>query len=139
MVKRIADVEVMVIDDEPVVRRALTKMLTAIGVKGVVESTHGGHALFEITSADPSMLPNLILCDLEMEVMGGLEFLAELRGHVREDISTIPVIIATGHTEAEMVKAAASQDIDGYLVKPFNTRKLEARIQRILPSIPERE
>jgi len=138
MVAAISAVDVMIVDDEAFVRKTLTQMLRLAGVRHITEASNGRHAMSELLSLPEHQLPNLILCDLEMELMGGLEFLQRLREHENAELASIPVIIATAHTDAETVKAAAMRQIDGYLVKPFNAGKLRGRIEAILPNLPER-
>lgn len=138
MVASLSNVDALIVDDEAFVRKTLTQMLRLAGVRRVTEANNGRHALSELLALPDQQLPNLILCDLEMELMGGLEFLQKLRDHENEMLSSIPVIISTAHTDSQTVKAAASRRIDGYLVKPFTAGKLQARIETILPVLPDR-
>lgn len=138
MVASISAVDVLIVDDEAFVRKTLTQMLRLAGVRQISEANNGRHALSELLALPDQHLPNLILCDLEMDLMGGLEFLQHLRDHENPELSSIPVIISTAHTDAQTVKAAAQRNIDGYLVKPFNAGKLRGRIEAILPTLPER-
>jgi two-component system chemotaxis response regulator CheY len=133
-----ADIDVMIVDDEAFVRKTLTQMLKLCGVHRITEATNGRHALSELVSLPEFQLPNLILCDLEMELMGGIEFLESLRSQENESIATLPVIVSTAHTDVETVRAAAALDIDGYLVKPFNAAKLRARLQAVIGTLPNR-
>lgn len=138
MVTSLSKVDVLVIDDESFVRKTLAQMLRLAGVRRITEANNGRHALSDLLALPDALLPNLILCDLEMELMGGLEFLGRLRADENPALATIPVIISTAHTDSETVQRAATHRIDGYLLKPFNAAKLRGRIEMILPVLPER-
>ncbi len=59
---------------------------------------------------------DLIVTDINMPVMNGLEFIK----NVREINSDIPVIIMSAHTEPEYIKSAEELGVDQYLLKPFD-------------------
>ena len=59
---------------------------------------------------------DLIVTDINMPVMNGLDFIK----HVREIDSKIPIIIMSAHTEPEYVKSAEALGVDNYLLKPFD-------------------
>lgn len=132
------EIDALVVDDEPFLRKTMRQMLKTLHVKEVREATNGAHALSELIAWDPGNLPNLILCDISMEPMSGLEFVDRVRGHRSSAIAETPVIMVTAHTDLDTVKMASDRDIDGYLVKPFNKGQLEARIVSIMDQIPSR-
>lgn len=138
MVASLSAVDVLIVDDEAFVRKTLTQMLRLAGVRSITEAVNGRHAFSELLDVPEKQLPNLILCDVEMELMDGLEFLKRLRDNENEAMASIPVIVTTAHTDAQTVKAAAQRQIDGYLVKPFTAAKLVSRIESILAALPER-
>jgi two-component system chemotaxis response regulator CheY len=138
MVASLSAVDVLIVDDEAFVRKTLTQMLRLAGVTRIKEANNGRHAFSELLGMPDGELPNLILCDVEMELMNGLEFLKRLRDDENEALSSILVIISTAHTDAQTVKSAAQRRIDGYLVKPFTAAKLISRIEAILPILPDR-
>lgn len=138
MVASLSAVDVLIVDDEAFVRKTLTQMLRLAGVRSITEAVNGRHAFSELLDVPENQLPNLILCDVEMDLMNGLEFLKRLRDNENEAMASIPVIVTTAHTDSQTVKAAAQRQIDGYLVKPFTAAKLIARIESILPVLPDR-
>lgn len=98
--------EVLIVDDEPVNRNALRRMLEKEGF-GVAEAENGRAALEHVARNRPSA----ILLDLIMPEMDGFEFVAELRG--REEWRDIPVIVVTS-------KDITRQDrlrLDGYVAQ----------------------
>ncbi|MBI1875966.1 MAG: response regulator [Acidobacteria bacterium] len=104
---------VLVVDDDPDIRRLICEGLTAAGYQ-VVAARHGREALDHLRA---SALPDLIVLDLVMPVMDGWEF---RRQQVAEpSLATIPVLILTV-VEAPLMPTGAA----AYLRKPFEFPRL---------------
>lgn len=71
--------------------------------------------------------PDVIVLDLHMPELSGQDFLMEIRT-LRSD-STTTVIIATSESSSQVVRECARYDIQGYLIKPFNLKKLGSFIK----------
>ena len=71
--------------------------------------------------------PDVVILNLHMPELSGQEFLMEVRG-LRSDFSTT-VIIATSESSTDVVKECARYEIQGYLIKPFNLKKLGSFIK----------
>jgi len=110
---------VLIIEDEPPIRKLLTIMLEGKGYK-VVECDNGK----EGTRLAASVKPDLILVDLGLPDMDGKEVVEAIRGW-----SQVPIIVLSAR-EAEQDKVAALDlGADDYLVKPFGMDELLARIR----------
>lgn len=72
--------------------------------------------------------PDLILLDIQMGPMDGIETLQEIRG--RKDLEDIPVIMLTGVEDKEIVMESARLGICDYILKPFASGELLKRIRR---------
>ena len=72
--------------------------------------------------------PDLILLDIQMGPMDGIETLQEIRG--RKDLEDIPVIMLTGVEDKEIVMESARLGICDYILKPFASGELLRRIRR---------
>lgn len=84
--------------------------------------------------------PDLILLDIQMAAMDGLEALRKIR-NLRNG-ANIPVIMLTGRKDRETVIEGTKLGIMDYVVKPFNAQDLHGRIERALRKagvIPEQE
>lgn len=112
----------LVADDDPAIRRALLLMLGE--AYAVAEAGDGAEALrrFEAEGAD------LVLSDLQMPGMGGLELLRR----VKEADDTAGFIILTGAGTVENAVQALRQKADDYLVKPFHVDEVMLAVQRAL-------
>jgi two-component system KDP operon response regulator KdpE len=114
--------DILVIDDEAQIRRALKSILTARQYQ-VRLATNGEEAL-DMAIAQP---PDLIMLDLSMPGMSGLDVCRELRAWYAGPI----LILSVRGRESDKV-AALDLGADDYLTKPFATNELLARIRALL-------
>jgi len=110
---------VLVVDDEPAIRRFLRATLSAHGFR-VAEAATAAEAL-EKLAASP---PDVVLLDLGLPDRDGLDVLAELRGW-----SAVPVIVLSARQREPDKVAALDAGADDYLSKPFGTDELLARMR----------
>jgi len=115
--------DILVIDDEPVITRAVQKVCAAEGMS--VDMEDGGAAGLSRLK-DSSY--GLIICDLMMPGVGGEQFLAEA---ARLGVPT-PVIIATGYATLENAVASLARGAIDFIPKPFTTEELLAAVRRAL-------
>lgn len=115
---------ILVVDDDPGLRQLLTAVLELAGHQ-VVEAPHGAAAL-ELIQASP--LPNLILTDLMMPVMGGFELIRQLRSDPRT--AAIPIIVVSGNAEAGD-GAESPVEADARVLKPFVPRELVSLVHSL--------
>jgi len=112
---------ILVVDDEERIKNFLKSKLKASGYE-VLTASNGLEGLEQAQAQEP----DLIVLDLLMPKMGGLEMLKELRG-----FSTVPVIILTAKgADAERI-TGLQLGADDYLPKPFNPDELVARIEAV--------
>ena len=74
--------------------------------------------------------PDLILLDIQMEVMDGIETLKEIRD--MKECKDIPVIMLTSMREKEIVVESVKLGVEDYVIKPFNRQDLHMRVDRVL-------
>jgi CheY-like chemotaxis protein len=110
-------VAILVVDDESSVREILRDVLLEEGF-AVYSAAHGAEALEILAQCQ---LPSLILLDVMMPVMDGVQFLKELRS--REELKRIPVLV----TSATSQKPQAAE---GFLPKPFALSTLLEAVHR---------
>jgi two-component system sensor kinase FixL len=114
--------KILVIDDEESVRWSVRILLRRHGF-AVLEAGDGEEGLRLARTG----MPDLILCDVVMRRMDGLEVLKQLRS--QPDTSVIPVILMTGVPERADVRTSMERGADDYLAKPFEQEALIAAIQ----------
>jgi two-component system KDP operon response regulator KdpE len=113
---------ILVVDDEPQIRRVLRSTLTAQGY--VLTDAASGEEGVEIAR---KIKPELILLDVNMPGMGGIEACREIR-----QFSSAPIIMLTVRNAERDKVAALDAGADDYVVKPFGIEELLARIRSAL-------
>jgi two-component system KDP operon response regulator KdpE len=118
--------KVLVVDDEPQIRRVMRVILTGERYE-VVEARSGETALVRFRE----FLPDLVLLDLNMPGMGGLETCREIR-----ETSDVPIIILTVRNEEQRKVELLDAGADDYITKPFGKKELLARIRAAMRRSP---
>lgn len=77
-----------------------------------------------------SVKPDLIITDLNMPEMNGLEFLREAR--MMDETKKTPILMLTTETKAELKEQGKALGLTGWIVKPFNPVQLQGAIKRVL-------
>jgi len=113
---------ILIVDDEPPIRRLLRTSLVAQGY-AVVEAENGAAAL----EAAEREKPDLLILDLGLPDMSGLEVIRALRGR-----SSLPVIVLSVREDEGGKVEALDLGADDYVTKPFGTDELVARIRTAL-------
>lgn len=127
--RTVADLGVLVVDDDPVSRRVISRMLVDLDARGVWGAANGVEALDVLRRVGDRV--DVVLCDLDMPVMGGLDLLHALRTAAGNPLACLPVVVLTGHRDADTVKRAISYGISGYLVKPVTSADLVKRLESL--------
>jgi two-component system KDP operon response regulator KdpE len=118
--------KILVVDDEPQIRRMMRATLTSNGYQ-VDEAKTGEEALETFRT----FLPDLVLLDLNMPGMGGLEACRSMR-----EGSDVPIIILTVRNAEKEKVEALDAGADDYVSKPFGMQELMARIRAALRRAP---
>jgi two-component system, chemotaxis family, chemotaxis protein CheY len=127
---RYAKLGVLVVDDSPVVRAMVSRMLEQLGFGRVGAEADGEAALAHLAGADPA--PNLIVCDIGMKPMDGMTFVAALRALPELRLARLPVVFLTATATSELVRRAKELGANGYIVKPVTPEALALRVERAL-------
>ncbi len=116
--------KVLIIEDEPKVRRALKRLLLEIdpAIESIREAETGVGGLDAVRNEEP----DLIVLDMIMPVMNGNELLERLR----ERKLDIPVIVVSGHNDFGYVKQALANEAVDYVLKPFDREDVEAALAK---------
>ena len=110
---------ILIVDDEPQITRVLRRSLSSKGYE--VQVASDGEEALEVYQA---WKPNLIISDLSMSGMGGLELCRRLR-----TISQVPIIVLSVKGEEKTKIEALDTGADDYITKPFGMEELFARIR----------
>jgi two-component system KDP operon response regulator KdpE len=117
---------ILVVDDEPAIRRTLRVNLTASGY--AVTAVDSGEAALD-QAADHT--PNLVILDLMLPGLSGLDTCRALRAE-----SAVPILVLSARGEEETKVRALDLGADDYLTKPFGMEELLARVRALLRRPP---
>lgn len=123
-----SEISILIVDDSSVMRKIVERALRQAGLvlKNVFEAGHGVEAL-EILRKEKVAL---ILSDINMPNMDGLEFLRQLRA--QELANEVPVVMITTESSEDHVREALVAGAQGYIRKPFTAEQVK---DRVLPLI----
>jgi two-component system, chemotaxis family, chemotaxis protein CheY len=121
-------IRALIVDDSSVMRKIVERCLRQAGIdlKQVLEAGNGAEAL-GILQGNPV---DLILCDINMPVMDGLEFIKQLPGI--ENAKDVPVVMITTEGSEAHVVQALSCGARGYIRKPFTPEQVKEHVIPVL-------
>ena len=123
-------VTVMIVDDSQMVRKQVARALVAAGF-AVIEAQDGADALAQLSAM--ATKPSLIVLDVNMPNMGGIELLQSLRARGPEFV--VPVVMLTTEGEPRLMQEAKALGAKGWIVKPFRPEMLVAAVQKLTQAV----
>jgi two-component system, chemotaxis family, chemotaxis protein CheY len=126
-------VRALIIDDSAVMRKVIERALRQSGLElsEVVQASNGEEAL-EVLRADAASASkiSLIISDINMPVMDGLQFLEARRDQKLAE--GVPVVMITTEGSEPFVLRAIAAGAQGYICKPFTADQVKARVVPLL-------
>jgi CheY-like chemotaxis protein len=117
-----ADPAILIVDDDPVIRRPVVARMAHLGYR-TIEAADGARGL-ELARRNR---PALVLLDLAMAPVSGVDFIRALRGDAA--LKDTPVIVVTAVTDSALLSAAADLGIEGLLMKSrFSLHELSSLV-----------
>ncbi len=123
--------KVIIIDDDSTTRRIVARLVKQIGFKEFIEAENGQQAYDLMQESDF----DLILSDLDMPVMDGMELLEKVRNNER--LKSIPFIMVTANDSKDNIMRAVKAHVSQYIVKPFTASALKEKIAKVLDQTKE--
>ncbi|PKM69086.1 MAG: DNA-binding response regulator [Firmicutes bacterium HGW-Firmicutes-2] len=121
--------KLLIVDDEPIIRMGIKKLvdLKAMGITEVLEATNGETGL-EIFINE---LPDIVLADINMPRMNGLEF-AE---RIKLMSPTVKIAIITGYDYFEYARQGIKVGVDDYILKPVSKKDIEQLLEKLVERV----
>lgn len=113
--------KILVVDDEADVRDVIRLQLEHKGLN-VLEAEDGQKAIEILQSGDNMVNIGLILCDIRMPKVNGVEYIEFLK----QEAPSIPIVVITGYPDTELAIGLMKKGIKDYLVKPVEKERLLA-------------
>jgi two-component system chemotaxis response regulator CheY len=120
--------KVLIVDDSPTVRQQVGRALHESGIE-VVEAGDGLEGIDRIAADDTI---GMVILDINMPRMNGLEMLDKLKQDVR--MSGLPVVMLTSEGQRSMIERAKQAGAKGWIVKPFKPDLLLLTVRKLLPA-----
>lgn len=121
--------KVVIIDDDPDIVKIVKADLAGEFPQIDCAEAYDGEGGLEVIERE---YPDLVILDIKMPGISGLELLKEIRAHNNKLISKIPVLMLTAKNDLDTVKEAVQIGADNYLVKPYERNELYSRIKNLL-------
>ncbi len=123
-----SSIRVLVIDDQRTMREIIRRLLGQIGVHDVDDAADGEQALKKLH--DPTAdKPDIVICDLHMEKMDGMDFCNHVRRDKNDVIRGLPIIILTGEKDTFVHDVTKQVGATTVLVKPVSAGDLKTQIE----------
>ena len=120
--------KILVVDDDNVMRKFVVNLLTRLGVGQVQEAIDGQEGLV----LAGSFRPDLVLSDIHMHPIGGLEFVRQLRIHAVAELRKVPVLMMSADSSNQTLREAVPLGIAGYIIKPPQIASLKVKLEHAL-------
>ena len=120
--------KILVVDDEAEVREVIKLQLERNKGLNVLEAVDGQDAIDILKSGDNMVNVGVILCDIRMPRVNGVECIQ----FIREQAPGIPIVVVTGYPDAELATDLLEKGVKDYLVKPVEREKLLAVVEDLI-------
>ncbi len=120
--------KLMVVDDNLHMRKLVSTILQAFGATNITEAADGERALNMLRDSNP----DVIFLDWAMDGMTGIELALAIRKSPQTPNPFVPMIMLTGHTNAEHVRQARDAGINEFLAKPVSVKGILSRLGSVI-------
>ena len=120
------NMKILIVDDFSTMRRIIKNLLRDLGFNNTEEADDGKTALPMLKSGSFDFL----VTDWNMPGMQGIDLLKAIRAD--EQLAKLPVLMVTAEQKRDQIVAAAEAGVNGYIVKPFDAKTLNAKIQEVM-------
>lgn len=118
---------VLIMDDEADIRKVVRMTLQKAGYE-VLEAENGEKAIEVLNSGENRLLLDVIICDIRMPKVNGIEAIA----YFRKNYPRVPLLVLTGFPDTDMATSLLREGVLDYLVKPVEGDKLKAAVARAM-------
>ncbi|MBT5073533.1 MAG: response regulator [Kordiimonadaceae bacterium] len=128
----IDDVRILVIDDQSTMRKIVSQLLFQIGKFNISEASNGLQAMKLLNNPGRSKRPDVIISDLHMDGMDGIELCNKIRLSKIPGVRDIPVLMLTGESDDFILKVSKQVGVFKILSKPIGAPELKKHISSAL-------
>jgi YesN/AraC family two-component response regulator len=132
LIESLEELKILLVDDDSFMQRLLENVLTELGFVHIEKAANGEEALDILRQSHI----DLLVTDIQMPVMNGLELLRQVRSGLAGESHKLRTIIITSFSNLDTLGTAIALDVNGFLEKPF---KPVTVIKKILVALSEEE
>lgn len=125
---RLDQLKILLVDDNQHMRVLLIELLRAVGINKVHEAADGAEGL-QMMRSHPV---DIVMTDLAMEPLDGIDFVRLIRNSSDSPNQMIPVIMITGHLTMRRIQEARDAGVNEFVAKPITARNVLERLQLIV-------
>ena len=119
------DMKILVVDDFSTMRRIIKNLIRDIGFTNVTEADDGTSALPMLVKGNYDFL----VTDWNMPGMQGIDLLKAIRKD--PELAALPILMVTAEAKKEQIITAVQAGVNGYILKPFTSKTLKEKIDKI--------
>jgi two-component system, chemotaxis family, chemotaxis protein CheY len=120
--------KVLVVDDNPHMRKLVIAILQAFGVVQIFEAADGNKAWAVLREANP----DVVILDWMLEGMTGIEVVQLVRTSAQTPNPFVPIIMLTGYTTLDYVRQARDAGVNEFLAKPVSVKAVMTRLVSVI-------
>lgn len=124
---RLAEIKILLVDDNEHTLTLITGILRGLGIRSILRAT----TVLDALKLLRGQTVDLMISDLIMEPVDGLTLVSLIRTGKDSPNPALPIIVLSGHDDADSVKAAREVGVDAYLTKPVSPQALYQHILRV--------
>jgi len=124
------NLKVLVVEDDAIMSAFVVRTLSRLGIVDVQVCVDGDSAL----KAIEGFLPDVVLTDVHMDPVNGIEFVKQLRIHTNVTLRSTPVIFMSSDLSRETLGDTLALDSVAYIVKPPLLETLRAKLEQAIQS-----
>ncbi len=128
MTVRLDRLKVLIVDDNKHTRLLLAQILRSLGITQTIEAADGVEGL----AALRNHAVDIVLTDLAMEPLDGIDFVRLLRNSPDSPNPMVPVLMITGHSTLRRIHEARDVGVNEFMAKPITARGVIGRLQQII-------
>ncbi len=118
---------VLVVDDEPGIRKVVRTMLEKAGYQ-VVEAENGEPALEVINEGEHRLMLDAVICDIRMPKINGVDAIS----YFHCQYPHVPIVVLTGYPDTNLAVSLMRKGVVDYLVKPVDGKRLKAAVGKAM-------
>jgi CheY-like chemotaxis protein len=120
--------KVLVVDDDETLLELIGELLESIGVRTVHKTT----SVYKALDILARRKADLVISDIQMKPIDGLDFIRTLRRDYPEPLRSIPVLMISGSDMKDASRCALDAGANSFLAKPFSRDELKIALARVL-------